>query len=313
MFTTDAGITPVCDALSGAGIDCVSIEESADAAMRFLNERTIFWDFVDLDSIGTSTPCVKAYLPAVPESDAKLSDIKRAVQRLRSLALDVDLGTLDIAAERVDDSDWKDNWKAYYKPLPIGKRLLVIPSWESVPDTDGRLPLVLDPGVAFGTGTHHTTHMCLTLLEGAAPEGGRVLDLGCGSGILSIASLLLGASSAEAVDIDPITERIAMENAARNGIPAGRYAVHIGDATSDLALREAICGQYDLVLANIVADVIIRLAPFARQCLKPQAPFITSGIIDERRDDVTACLLANGFTIERMLTSGGWVAILARG
>ena len=313
VFTTDAGIEPVTAALSGAGIDCVSIEESAEAAMSFLNERTIFWDFVDLDRIGAATPCVKAYLPAVPASDHTLAEVKRAVQRLRTLSLDVELGSLDIVASQVDDADWKDNWKAYYKPLPIGDRLLVVPSWEPVVPTPGRATLVLDPGVAFGTGSHHTTRMCLELLEAVVPESGRVLDLGCGSGILSIAALLLGADTATAVDIDPITEHIAKENAERNGVDPAHYTVHIGDATSDAALQQSIAGQYDLVLSNIVSDIIIRLAPLMRASCKPGAPLIASGVIDERKDEVISCLQAAGFTVETVLESGGWVAILARG
>ena len=313
VFTTDAGIVPVCDAFSGVGIDCVSIEESAEAAMSFLNERTIFWDFVDLDRIGAKTPCVRAYLADAPASRETLASVKRAVRRLRELDLGVELGSLDIVAENVDDSDWKDNWKAYYKPLPVGERLMVIPSWEPVETTDARVPLVLDPGVAFGTGAHHTTRMCLELLEPVVPMGGRVLDLGCGSGILSIAALLLGAEFAAACDIDPIAERIARENAVRNGIAPERYRVCIGDAASDAALQREIAGQYDLVLANIVADVVIKLIPLAKRCAKPGAPFIASGVIDERRDEVIERIERAGFAVEAVCESGGWVAILARG
>ena len=313
VFTTDAGIAPVCDALSSAGIDSVSIEESAAAAMAFLNERTVYWDFVDTERIGAKTPCVKAYLADVPESESVVSDIRAAIAHLRTLALTDDPGTLGVTVTRVDDSEWKDNWKAYYQPFPIGERLMIVPSWERTPDAEGRTVLSLDPGVAFGTGTHHTTRMCLELLQTVVPQGGHALDLGCGSGILSIAAVLLGAADALAVDIDPVAEHIARENAEKNGLPDARFTVKIGDAACDADFQRTLTGQYDLVLANIVSDVIIRLLPFMKESAKPGAPVIVSGVIDERRDEVSARMREAGFAVEAVSESGGWVAILARG
>lgn len=312
IYTTDAGTEAVCAALSGVGIDQVSIEESRERAMAFLNERAVYWDFADADKIGTDTPCVKAYLADLPENGPRLDDVKAAVARLKSLDLGVDLGPLTVVATRAEDADWENNWKAYYKPLPVGNQILVLPSWEPEPADHGRTVLRLDPGVAFGTGMHHTTRMCLEFLEQAVTPGCSMLDLGCGSGILSIAALLLGASRAVAVDIDPITERIAMENAALNGIGPDRYALSIGDLLSDAALCDRVCGQYDVVCANIVADVIIRIAPFAKRCAKPGAPFIVSGVIDERKDQVCASLEAAGFAVEAVSQAESWTAILAR-
>lgn len=313
IYTTDAGTDAVCAALSGVGIDQVSIEESRERAMAFLNERAVYWDFADAEKIGTDTPCVKAYLADVPESAPVLASIKEAIAGLRAAETGLDLGTLSIAVTRVCDADWENNWKAYYKPLPVGERLLVLPSWEEEPAHHGRTVLRLDPGVAFGTGSHHTTRMCLEFLEQAVTPGCRMLDLGCGSGILSIAALLLGADSATAVDIDPIAERIAAENAALNGIADADYRVCIGDLLSDEALCARIAGAYDVVCANIVAGVIIRIAPFAKRCAKKGAPFIVSGVIDERRDEVIAALQSAGFAIESVHEAESWVAILARG
>ena len=193
----------------------------------------------------------------------------------------------------------------------IGRRLLVVPSWEEQPET-ARTVLRLDPGLAFGTGAHHTTRMCLEYLEETVRAGDAVLDLGCGSGILSIAARLLGAREAVAVDIDPIAEHIARENAAMNGIGEAGYRIEIGDVLTDTALRGRIARQYDVVVANIVADVIIRLAPFAFACCRPGAPFIVSGVIDEREDEVAGALRQAGFADARVRRAEGWIAMCVR-
>ena len=310
--TTDAGTEAVCAALTGVGVDQVSIEESRQQALAFLNERAVYWDFADAANIGVDTPCVKAYLSDTPENQQRLTEVREAVARLKTLELGMDLGSLAVVVSRVCDADWENNWKAYYKPLPIGERLMVLPSWEPEPAGHERKVLRLDPGVAFGTGAHHTTRMCLEFLESCVIPGSHVLDMGCGSGILSIAARILGAKDAVAVDIDPIAERIAMENAALNGIDQSSYQVLIGDLLTDEALRARIAGQYDLICANIVADVIIRLSPLAKSLAKPGAPFLVSGVIDERRDEVLQTLEQTGFSIEAVRQSESWVAILAR-
>ena len=310
--TTDAGIEPVCGALTGAGLSGFSIEESRERAAAFLNESALYWDFADMDRIGADTPCVKAYLAQLPENEATLAAAKAAIARLRSLELGFDVGTLALTVALRDEEDWANNWKQYYKPLPIGDRLLVQPSWEEAPEKTARTILRLDPGMAFGTGAHHTTRMCLEYLEQTVRPGAEVLDLGCGSGILSIAALLLGAEDAVAVDIDPVAERIARENAAMNGIYEAHYHIKTGDVLTDAGLQRLIEGKYDLVVANIVADVILRLAPLAKGYCKPGAPFIVSGIIDERLDEVRSALRNAGFSIEDEKNAEGWNALLSR-
>ncbi len=311
VYTTDEGSDAVCAALNGVGLMELSIEESHEKAMAFILENARYWDFADKETIGTDAPCVKAYLADLPENLAKLEAAKAAILRLPAILPAVNLGSLACSVTRVDEQDWANNWKKYYKPLEIGKRLLVLPSWEPCPETT-RTVLRLDPGMAFGTGAHHTTRLCLELLEGAVHAGDEMLDLGCGSGILSIAALLLGAKHATAVDIDPIAKSIARENAEMNGIADEDYTIRIGDVLTDTALRGSLAGRYPVVAANIVADVIIALAPFAREKVATGGVFLCSGIIDERCAEVEAALDKAGFTVETHLAAGGWNAYLTR-
>ena len=216
-----------------------------------------------------------------------------------------------LTMENVKDEDWENNWKQFYKPMEIGERLLVIPAWEQA-DPKGRVTLTLNPGLTFGTGSHATTRLCLTALESRIHGGERVLDLGCGSGILSIAALRLGAKSAFACDIDEKCVDVAYENAALNGIGKDRLTVRQGDATKEGPLRDAIGTGYDVVVANIVADVIISLAPQVRHFLKEDGWFLTSGIIDDRADEVAAALVAAGWSIVESCTSEGWYCYICR-
>jgi len=309
VYTNDAGLERVCDALSGAGLDQVVIEESHARAMAFLNERALYWDFADADKVGVDEPCVKAYIADAPGADGVLADVKAALLRLGKLFEGIDLGSLALVVNRVCDADWENAWKAYYRPLRIGERLYVTPCWIDDPVPPGRAALRLDPGAAFGTGEHQTTRMCLAFLERTVKHGDTMLALGCGSGILSIAALLLGASTAVAVDIDPVAERVARENAALNGISEEACRVEIGDILADEALQTRILGGYDVVAANIVSGVIIALAPFARRCCKSGGTFIVSGVIDEREHEVAAALENAGFRLAETTRLEGWVAM----
>ncbi len=219
-------------------------------------------------------------------------------ERLKTSGIRYELGTAGVQQE-----DWQNAWKAYYHATDIGRRLAIVPSWETY-DTD-RTVITMDPGLAFGTGTHETTSLCLETLDRLVRGGERVLDIGTGSGILAIAALKLGARAAEGVDIDPMCVRTAGENAARNGV-ADRFTVLVGD------LSDKASGQYDIITANIVASAILSLAPHVPPLLAPGGWFMASGIIDERKQEVLDGLRAAGLHPVEVYEKRGWVCILCR-
>ncbi len=312
VFTTEEGLDAVCGRLSMLGIDQVQIEQGRESIEQFLRESAKYWDYADIDAlVAGEEPCVKAYLSEAADNGSLVAEVFAAFEALKSVDVGFDLGSLRVVVRQTDEEDWANNWKIYYKPLAIGERLLVCPSWERA-EPDGRVLLSLDPGMAFGTGGHHTTRMCLEYLEQRVRPGDEMLDLGCGSGILSIAALLLGAAHATGVDIDPMAEKIAGENAALNGIGPDTYTVLAGDVLTDKALKMRLSKkQYDVIAANIVADVIIALCPLVPSLLKDGGCFIVSGIIADRLEDVLSALSANGLKAIDVKAGEDWRAILA--
>ena len=308
--TTHTGLEPVETMLSALGIDGVVIDDETEFH-DFLESNRQYWDYVDenLEASMHGKSRVTFYLPADETGFAQMGEVRLALEDLK--ARRSDCGTLLLSLENLRDEDWENNWKQYYKPMEIGQRLLVIPQWEQV-DPGPRVPLILDPGLTFGTGSHATTRLCLTALEKTVAQGDRVLDLGCGSGILSIAALRLGASQALAVDIDDKCLDVAYENAALNGIGKDRYTVRVGDVLSDGSLRRELEGSYDIVVANIVADVIIALALLVPSMLRPGGTFLCSGIIDDRAEEVRAALEAAGWTVLETQSADGWFAYTCR-
>ena len=208
-----------------------------------------------------------------------------------------------VETEGVEQEDWQNGWRKYYHPMEIGSRLAVVPSWQQY-DTD-RVKLILDPGLAFGTGGHETTSLCLEALDEQVRGGERVLDIGTGSGILAIAALKLGAASAEGVDIDPVAVRTAGENAALNGVQ-DKLTVLVGD------LSDKASGTYDIITANIVANAILSLAPAVPGLMAEGATFIASGIIDSRKDEVIAGLKKAGLAVVEVKEKRGWECIVCK-
>ena len=223
----------------------------------------------------------------------------------------MDFGSLDVQLANVKDEDWENNWKQYYQPLKIGSRLLVVPEWLHPENPEHRVEVLLDPGMIFGTGAHASTQMCMRELERAIQGGEQVLDLGSGSGILSITAVLLGAAHATGVDIDPKAEDIARENAAINQIFSDRFTAVTGDVIGDRAMMESLKGHYDVVLANIVADVIIPLSRVVPEFLQEDSIFICSGILNTRLDEVLAALEKNGLQILSSEQQEDWCRVTA--
>ncbi|MEG2378245.1 MAG: 50S ribosomal protein L11 methyltransferase, partial [Clostridia bacterium] len=275
----------------------------------FLEENRTAWDYLDdalLVEMAKPT-CIKIYI----SDNAAGADTLLAVRdRLSALKNDPIFGALEISTNGMREEDWAENWKQYFHPLKVGKRILIQPEWESASDTEGRVVFTVNPGMSFGTGSHHTTRLCIEALETHMAPAARVLDLGCGSGILSIIALLLGAKYAEAIDIDPNAADIAVRNARQNGLSEDVFHAHAGNILTDAALRKRFSDEkFDLVLANIVADVIIPLSEFAGDFLAPGGVFITSGIINSRAHEVESALLQR-FDILSRCEANDWVAMV---
>lgn len=208
----------------------------------------------------------------------------------------------EIDESQCKNADWENNWKKYFKPMPVGNRLLIRPTWEDEYDSCGRAVLHLEPGLAFGSGTHDTTRLCLEALENYVSGGEKVLDVGCGSGILAVASLLLGAKEALGIDIDELAVKTARENGEINGFSEPRLRFVQGDMT------DKVTEKYDVIVANIVADIIILLCKDIKSFMADNSVFITSGIIEQRENDVVAAFEENGLIIKERRQSGGWLS-----
>ena len=272
-----------CEEMSAMGVNGFVIENEADF-QDFLEHNHQYWDYVDreLEERFAGVSRIKCYLTDDEAGQDSLRQIRDAY------------GTVSVSF--VEDSDWENNWREYYKPIEVGEHLVVVPEWEPVPDS-GRIPLRLDPGLIFGTGSHATTRMCLAELENYVNPKTRVLDLGCGSGILGIGALVLGAQSCLGCDIDPKAPDVVRANAALNGIGSDRLTACAGDILLDAGLRRSFGSGYDLVLANIVSDVIVPLSGYVNDFMSINGVFITSGIIEGRQDEVRSSIERAGLRI----------------
>lgn len=306
--TSREGIEPVSALLGDYGVDSLIIDDEDDFR-DFLENNRQYWDYVDeaLLAEKRGKRRVTFYLPEDEDGFHRLGQIRIALSAMKKEHSAY--APLLLSMKNVADEDWENNWKAFYKPMEIGGRLLVVPAWEDAPESE-RVKLILNPGLTFGTGGHATTRLCLTALDRLIQGGEAVLDLGCGSGILSLAALRLGAARAFACDVDPTCVTVANENAALNGVGPDVYTVRAGDVTADAELARVCGGDYDLVVANIVADVILSLAPRVRPLLKPGGRFLCSGIIDERAPEVRRALEDAGWRVIEENSAEGWFSYL---
>ena len=314
IYTTNAGIEPVSGRLLQLGITGLEIEDAKEFD-DFLEESKEFWDYVDEDLVTKmhGETNVKVYVSDDTAGRELLLAIKSTLAELKSLDIDNVFGRLEMETDGMTEEDWANNWRKYFHTMEIGERLLIKPEWEGLEKPTDRIVFNIEPGMSFGTGSHYTTQLCLEALEKYIKPGDKMLDLGCGSGILSVIALMLGASEAVAVDIDPNAVDTAYQNAARNNVDKSKYTVLAGNVVTDPDIQAEISrNKYEVVCANIVADVIIGLAPKAREYMKEGGVFITSGIIEDRIDDVKAALLDNGFEIVAVNKRKDWASIICR-
>ena len=313
VSTASDGIEIVANALTSGGFDSLVVEDQAEYE-TFLEDNRAYWDYIDEEFQeklqGLSR--IKLYLEVDGTEDKQLDKLSRIITFLRKRFPDKDLGSLEIEQKLLPETNWEESWKDNYPAQYVGQNLIVLPYWNA-DETEGRIPIILDPGLTFGTGAHPSTQMVMEFMEQLVQPGMRVIDLGSGSGILSIAALRLGAASAIGVDIDPKAESIARENAAYNQFGPECFSAVTGNVTEDEELMAKLSeGGYDIVLVNIVADVIIGLAPVLKNFMKENALVLCSGILDVRENDVAAALNAAGLEIVARKEKEDWRSLALR-
>ena len=303
---SETGIELASGVCYANGITGIMIEDSRDFD-EFMKDPNRQWDYIDdelMKQKQNQRNGITFFVTDNASGIEMLNEIKAALKRVAVDEAELQPGSLEISVKNVKEEDWANNWKKYFKPIKVGEKLLIRPTWEDEYDAEGRAVLHLEPGLAFGTGTHETTRLCMELLEKYLEDKDTVLDMGCGSGILSVAALLLGAESAVGVDIDPLAVKTAIENAEINSV---------GDKFEGICgnLTEKVTGKYNVVLANIVADIVILLSQDAPNFMYDDTIYIMSGIIDTREDDVLAAITDTFEIIERR-EEKGWVAMAAK-
>lgn len=314
IYTSSEGIEPLTGVLYQVGVTGVEIEDEADF-YDFLENNQQYWDYVDEDlkKEKHKETCVNVYVSDNAAGHETLLSIRNEVALLKSRDVEKLFGRLEISIDNLSEEDWANNWKKFFHPIEVGEKVLIKPEWEDLKESTDRIVFNVNPGMSFGSGTHHTTQLCIEALEKYIDENTYVVDLGCGSGILSIIGMMLGAKEAYAVDIDPNAVDIAYENAERNGITRERYHVVAGDVTSDTKLMDSLSERkYNVVVANIVADVIIAVTPAAAKLVADDGVYITSGIIEDRIEDVCEELQNNGFDIKSVNRKADWACIISK-
>lgn len=312
ISTSVEGIEPVISALMEIGINDTVVEDPRDIQDLLQKKNEYDWDYVDQSvlELENQIPKVIVYLEEDENSKKVVRDVRIAIEDLRKSAErgdfgeDFNPGSLEMSVESDDDSQWKDNWKEYFKPSKIGNTIVVKPTWYDYNPAEGEKVLEIDPGMAFGTGTHETTSLCIKLMEDYLKPGDKVLDVGCGSGILSIAAALLGAEEVRGIEIDPVAVQIAMENVQLN------KAEKIIDITEG-DLTKGLDFKADLVVANLMADLVMMLSKDVTAHLNSGGKYISSGILLEKEEIVSEAIEECGFKIIEVKRDGMWCAIVA--
>ncbi|MBP3243453.1 MAG: 50S ribosomal protein L11 methyltransferase [Ruminococcus sp.] len=309
IFTATAAIELLTAKLMDIGVKGFVIKDAEDFK-EFLENKEGHWDYIDKDLMGLTDceTCITIYLPGNDQGVDMLASVRSMLAEVKSADTNGEYGRLEAELSSIREEDWANNWKQYFKPLEIGKKLVIKPSWEEYSGDGSRIILEIDPASSFGTGQHHTTRLCLELLEGCVNGGEKILDMGCGSGILSIAAVLLGAQDAVAVDIEENAAATAAENAQKNNIPAEKYTTYFGNILSDEKLADRIDGKYDVITANIVADVLIAMKDHFLRYIRKGGTLIVSGIIEERMEEVLSAIEQTGFTRKGVNVKDGWAA-----
>lgn len=314
IYTTTEGIEPLTAMLLETGITGIQVEDD-DELKQFVTTSSTYWDYIDEELLNKEKEDTRliVYVSNNPYGNDILMSVKEGLSRLKNSDIGLNLGKLTYDLIAANDEDWLDKWKEFYKPFTVGNKLLVKPEWETVENTENRIIFTINPGHVFGTGMHSSTQLCIINLEKYVTKKSEVLDLGCGSGILSIISLLLGAKHANAIDIDANAVKTAYENAALNGIEKNKYYVTSGNIIDSKEIQDEIgYDKYDIIVANIIADVIISMAPIVKKLIKKDGIFISSGIIKDRVADVTSALDENGFDIIDTAYKDEWVSVTAK-
>ncbi|MFC0473448.1 50S ribosomal protein L11 methyltransferase [Halalkalibacter kiskunsagensis] len=302
IHTTEEAVEPVCNILHEAGASGVVIEDPMDL-VREWGDR--FGEIYQLspDDYPEEGVIIKAYFPVNSFLAETIDEIKESINGL--LMYDIDLGNNKVQIAEVHEEEWATAWKKYYKPVKVSSSITITPTWEEYEPTEDETIIELDPGMAFGTGTHPTTVLCIQALDKVIQGGEKIVDVGTGSGVLSIAAAKLGAKSTLALDLDYVAVESATQNVLLN---------RVEDVVSvkQNNLLEDIEGPYDIVVANILAEVIVRFVQDAAAVLKPNGTYITSGIIKRKKQEVKDALVAGGFIIDEIVEMDDWVAIIAK-
>lgn len=291
------------DAMIGEGIDQFALTDPREVS-EFM-QTSIYYDYVEEELVHKQKATIDVYVEKNNSGAEKMRRLFGLLQEANRRGVE-----FQVEIENIQEEDWMNSWKKFYKPIPVGEKLIIKPSWEELPAGNTRIPLEIDPSSSFGTGTHETTRLCLASLEKVVFPGATVLDMGCGSGILAAGALLLGASSALCVDVEEDAMRVTRENMLRNGIPETRFATLLGNALLPGEVHDQVCaGQYDVIAANIVADVILAMRPLFQKVLKKTGKLIASGIILDRLEEVRTAYEQAGMPVEHICIEGEWAAL----